>query len=209
VKFCEECSANLELQCPNRKAKIPPGRKFCGECGFKLTEPAETPPIDYAQPQSYTPKFLADKILTSRSSLEGERKLVTVLFADVANYTAMAEKLDPEEVHRIMDGYFKVLMNDIHHHEGNSWILLGRILGKIEPHQINMAAEPILKGVEILQRLKLKAMYSQGYLFLGELYLNGGKIDKAKNSLKRAEGMFQEMGMGYWLARTREVMAKF
>lgn len=91
VKFCEECGANLELKCPNCTAKIPPGRKFCGECGFKLTEPAEPPTIDYAQPQSYTPKFLADKILTSRSSLEGERKLVTVLFADVANYTAMAK----------------------------------------------------------------------------------------------------------------------
>jgi class 3 adenylate cyclase len=53
----------------------------------------QKPPVDYARPQSYTPKFLADKILTTRSSIEGERKLVTVLFADVANYTAMAEKL--------------------------------------------------------------------------------------------------------------------
>jgi class 3 adenylate cyclase/tetratricopeptide (TPR) repeat protein len=61
---------------------------------------------------------LADKILITRSSIEGERKLVTVLFADVANYTAMSEKLDPEEVHQIMEGCFKILMDEIHRYEG-------------------------------------------------------------------------------------------
>jgi predicted ATPase/class 3 adenylate cyclase len=61
---------------------------------------------------------LADKILTTRSSIEGERKLVTVLFADVANYTSISEKLDPEEIHRIMDGCFKILMDEIHKFEG-------------------------------------------------------------------------------------------
>jgi class 3 adenylate cyclase len=61
---------------------------------------------------------LADKILTTRSSIEGERKLVTVLFADAANYTSIAEKLDPEEVHQIMDGCFKILMDEIHRYEG-------------------------------------------------------------------------------------------
>ena len=61
---------------------------------------------------------MADKILTTRSSIEGERKLVTVLFADVANYTSMSEKLDPEEVHQIMDGCFKILMDEIHKYEG-------------------------------------------------------------------------------------------
>ena len=91
---------------------------FCGECGHDLTQPKETPTIDYNQPQSYTPKFLADKILTTRSSIEGERKLVTVLFADVANYTSISDKLDPEEVHQIMDGCFKILMDEIHKYEG-------------------------------------------------------------------------------------------
>jgi class 3 adenylate cyclase len=80
--------------------------------------PKEAPTIDYSEPQSYTPKHLADKILTSRSSIEGERKLVTVLFADVANFTSLSEKLDPEEVHQIMDGCFKILMDEIHKYEG-------------------------------------------------------------------------------------------
>jgi len=118
VKFCEECGAKLELVCPNCGANIPLSKKFCGECGHDRTKAEAAPPIDYTQPQSYTPKFLADKILTTRSSIEGERKLVTVLFADVANYTSLSEKLDPEEVHQIMDGCFEVLMDEIHRYEG-------------------------------------------------------------------------------------------
>jgi len=118
MKFCGACGAKFEIICPQCNFSNPPQFKFCGECGCDLSKPTETPPIDYSEPQSYTPKFLADKILTTRSSLEGERKLVTVLFADVANYTSLSEKLDPEEVHQIMDGCFKILMDEIHRYEG-------------------------------------------------------------------------------------------
>jgi class 3 adenylate cyclase len=118
AKFCSECGYKFEITCPKCESKIRSGSKFCDECGAKLAEPLEPPSLDYTQPQSYTPKFLADKILKSRSSIEGERKLVTVLFADVANYTSMAEKLDPEDVHQIMDGCFQILMDQIHKYEG-------------------------------------------------------------------------------------------
>ena len=118
VKFCEKCGANLELICPNCNSKIPFDRIFCGICGHNLTDSSEITSIDYPKLQSYTPKFLAEKILTTRSAIEGERKLVTVLFADVANYTSLSEKLDPEEVHKIMDGLFQILMDEIHKHEG-------------------------------------------------------------------------------------------
>jgi class 3 adenylate cyclase/predicted ATPase len=106
------------LACPKCAAEILPDDKYCGECGYDLRGSEEPAPIDYSEPQSYTPKFLADKILTTRSSIEGERKLVTVLFADVAGYTSISEKLDPEEVHQIMDGFFKILMDEIHKYEG-------------------------------------------------------------------------------------------
>jgi class 3 adenylate cyclase/tetratricopeptide (TPR) repeat protein len=78
----------------------------------------ESAVIDYSKPKSYTPKSLADKILTIRSSIGGERKPVTVFFADVANYASMFEKLDPDEVHQIVDGCFKILMDEIHKYEG-------------------------------------------------------------------------------------------
>jgi class 3 adenylate cyclase/tetratricopeptide (TPR) repeat protein len=123
VKFCEECGAKMETECPNCEAKIPLGKKFCGACGHKLEsppeKPSEAPPLDYSNPASYTPKHLADKILTTRSSIEGERKLITVLFLDVANFTGISERLDPEQVHEIMDGTFKILMDEIHKYEGN------------------------------------------------------------------------------------------
>jgi class 3 adenylate cyclase/tetratricopeptide (TPR) repeat protein len=118
AKFCIECAIPMEFHCPNCGAITPATGKFCKECAYDLRKPKEAPPVDYNYPQSYTPKFLADKILTTRSSIEGERKLVTVLFADVANYTSLSEKLDPEEVHQIMDGCFKILMDEIHKYEG-------------------------------------------------------------------------------------------
>jgi class 3 adenylate cyclase/tetratricopeptide (TPR) repeat protein len=117
-KFCRKCGAKLTVICPQCRSEIFPDDSFCGDCGYDVRKPKEAASIDYAEPQSYTPKFLADKILNTRSSIEGERKLVTVLFADVANYTSMSEKLDPEEVHHIMDGCFKILMDEIHKYEG-------------------------------------------------------------------------------------------
>ena len=113
ARFCGECGHKFEIACPECGTNNRAGNKFCDECGHDLRKPEEPPSIDYSEPQSYTPKHLKDKILTTRSSIEGKRKLVTVFFADVANYTAMSEKLDPEEVHQIMDGCFKILMDEI------------------------------------------------------------------------------------------------
>jgi len=118
--FCRNCGVSLEsdIICPNCGATNLRDSSFCEKCGQDLKRSKKTPSVDYSKPQSYTPKFLAEKILTNRSAIEGERKLVTVLFADVANYTSISEKLDPEEVHQIMDGCFKILMNEIHRYEG-------------------------------------------------------------------------------------------
>ncbi len=118
AKFCNSCGNKLEAVCTECGKANPPGSRFCNECGCDLSKPIETAPIDVNRPSSYTPSHLADKILTNRSAIEGERKLVTVLFADVANYTSLSEKLDPEEIHQIMDGCFKILMDEIHKYEG-------------------------------------------------------------------------------------------
>ena len=118
MQFCGNCAAKLERICSKCAFANPVDFKFCGKCAHDLTEFKTAVPVDYSQPQSYTPKFLAEKILKDRSSLEGERKLVTVLFADVANYTAMSGKLDSEECHQIMDGCFRILMDEIHRYEG-------------------------------------------------------------------------------------------
>jgi hypothetical protein len=108
MKFCGECGARFEALCPQCGFSNPPRFKFCGECGQKLDELKAAPPLDPSRPASYTPKHLADQILTSRSALEGEHKIVTVLFADVASFTSLSEKLDGEEVTYAYDHRYAV-----------------------------------------------------------------------------------------------------
>jgi class 3 adenylate cyclase/tetratricopeptide (TPR) repeat protein len=93
--------------------------------------------------------------------------------------------------------------------EGLAWILLGRIYGKAEKTQVDRAEEYILQGIKILDELKLKALYAQGYHYLGKLYADTGQQDKALRNLKKAERMFREMGMDYWVAKTQKVLERF
>jgi hypothetical protein len=89
--------------------------------------------------------------------------------------------------------------------EAGSWLLLGTILGKAVPQEITKAEGCILKGIEIYKELKTKANYPLGNLYLSEIYLNGGKKEKAIDNLKKAEGMFREMGMDGWLVKAIEI----
>src|SRR5215475_11472726 len=84
--------------------------------------PATVPVLDPARgPVSYTPPHLVEKILTSRSALEGERKQVTVLFADVKGSMDLAELIDPEEWHKIMDRFFAILSDGVHRRKRSPW----------------------------------------------------------------------------------------
>lgn len=127
--FCGKCGTKVEQICSKCNSSNPPDFSFCGKCGQALGEAPQPSPVpvafDRAEPKSYTPKHLADKILTNRKTLEGERKLVTVMFADVAGFTALSEKLDPEDVHRIMDGCCRILVDEIHRFEGTVGVNLG------------------------------------------------------------------------------------
>src|SRR5713226_9795644 len=85
ARFCRECGATFGAVCSGCGAKVEAGSKFCDSCGAPLTATPTQPaaPDRFASPESYTPKHLAEKILTSKAALEGERKQVTVLFADL------------------------------------------------------------------------------------------------------------------------------
>jgi hypothetical protein len=115
AKFCEECEAPLGRKCARCGADLRPVARFCDGCAAPVTGPAQSGSKD---PRSYTPKHLAEKILTTRSALEGERKPVTILFADVKGSTELASELDPEEWHGIMDRFFQILAEGVHRFEG-------------------------------------------------------------------------------------------
>jgi predicted ATPase/class 3 adenylate cyclase len=116
ARFCEECASPLIRVCPSCGTELRPSARFCDECATPV--PARATEAPERAPRAYTPKHLADKILTSRSALEGERKQVTVLFADVKGSMDLAEQVDPEEWHRILDRFFQILADGVHRFEG-------------------------------------------------------------------------------------------
>src|SRR5438445_155089 len=116
MKFCGECGARLVAVCAACGASSAPTQKFCGDCGAPLTQTGST--AKFASPEIYTPKHLAEKILISKNALEGERKQVTVLFADLKGSMELLAERDPEEARRILDPVLEHMMEAVHRYEG-------------------------------------------------------------------------------------------
>lgn len=117
ARFCTKCGEKLTLACPACGVEASLSDKFCHDCGSKIPLPHESE--SQSRPLTdYTPRHLADEILGSRSALEGERKQVTVLFADVKHSTEIASALDIEDWHGVLDGFFQVLSREVHRFEG-------------------------------------------------------------------------------------------
>ena len=114
-KFCGECGARLTAACRACGASNPPEQRFCGECGASLDAP---PTSRFASAQQYTPKHLAERILSSKEALEGERKQITVLFADLKGSTELIADRDPEEARKLLDPVLEKMMEAVHRYEG-------------------------------------------------------------------------------------------
>ena len=124
--YCLACGARVGSTCGSCASELPPGARFCNKCGAPVPQPSSVAdPPRFASPESYTPRYLAEKILTSRSAVEGERKQVTVLFVDVSGFTALSERLDPEIVHSVMTRAFELMLAKIHRYEGTVNQFLG------------------------------------------------------------------------------------
>jgi class 3 adenylate cyclase len=115
--FCLECGGRLTLPCGSCGAELPSGSRFCNYCGTPV-HPSSVSPPQLSTPDAYTPTHLAEKIMTSRSALEGERKLVTVLFADLKGSMALLADRDPEESRKLLDPVLERMMEAVHHYEG-------------------------------------------------------------------------------------------
>jgi len=124
MKFCTGCGERFFTSCQACGMANPAAQKFCGECGAAL-HPALIAATRYGSPQAYTPKHLVEKILTSRASLEGERKQVTVLFADIKGSLELLAGRDPEEVRKLLDPVLEQMMLSVHRYEGTVNQVLG------------------------------------------------------------------------------------
>lgn len=120
--------------------------------------PRPAPPLcaPEREPLAYTPRHLIEKILTTRSSLEGERKQVTVLFCDIANSTPLAERLGPERMHRLLNQFFELALGEVHRYEGTINQFLGdgfmALFGAPIAHE-DHAWRAVLTAVSLQRRL--------------------------------------------------------
>jgi len=101
--------------------RLPSGAKFCPECAHPVATSAPVPPADdtrFSSPATYTPRHIAEKILSSKGALEGERKQVTVLFADLKGSMELLADRDPEEARRLLDPVLTRMLEAVHRYEG-------------------------------------------------------------------------------------------
>src|SRR5215510_10188066 len=117
AKFCVECASPLPKTCVSCGSQLPPTAKFCPECA-QPTGVSASVASSFGAPETYTPGHLASKILNSRAALEGERKQVTVLFADLKGSTELLADRDPEEARKLLDPVLDHMMEAVHHYEG-------------------------------------------------------------------------------------------
>src|SRR5215472_1373382 len=126
--FCDHCGVCLETVCSHCGAPNRPEARFCRICGQTIKQAATIATVEVPgapSPDSYVPRYLAEKILASRQSLEGERKQVTVLFADIKGSTRLLEGIDPEQAQKLIDPVLHVMMDAVHRYEGTVNQVLG------------------------------------------------------------------------------------
>ncbi|HXU90638.1 MAG TPA: adenylate/guanylate cyclase domain-containing protein [Methylomirabilota bacterium] len=177
ARFCEDCGARLELSCPSCGQPVTPGKKFCRSCGAAVAAEGTA-----SSPSSYTPKHLAEKILTSRAALEGERKQVTVLFADLKGSMELLADRDPEEARKILDPVLEQMMEAVHRYEGTVNQVMGDGIMALfgaplahEDHAVR-ACYAALRMQESLRRYAHDTRRSHGVEVQIRVGLNSGEV---------------------------------
>ncbi len=181
-RFCAECGAQLPLRCSSCGFSNEPEEKFCGGCGVPLSVAPRVPAPRRSGPQSYTPAYLAEKILTSRSALEGERKQVPVLFGDLKSSMELLAERDPEEARQLLDPVLEHMMAAVHRYEGTVNQVMGdgimALFGAPLAHEDHAARAcyAALAMQEALQRYAEEVRRTQGLLVQMRVGLNSGEV---------------------------------
>src|SRR5262249_4453668 len=181
ARFCRECGATFAAVCPSCGAKVDARSKFCDSCGTAMVAaPAATAP--FASPESHTPRHLAGKILTSKAALEGERKQVTVLFADLKGSMELLADRDPEEARKILDLVLQHMMEVVHRYEGTVNQVMGDGIMALfgaplahEDHAVR-ACYASLRMQEAVKRYAEEARRGSGVLLHIRVGLNSGEV---------------------------------
>jgi class 3 adenylate cyclase/tetratricopeptide (TPR) repeat protein len=181
AKFCLECGARVALTCTKCRSELPAGAKFCLECGEAVSSQATAEPR-FASPGYYTPKHLAEKILTSKAALEGERKQVTVLFADLKGSMELLADRDPEEARKILDPVLERMMEAVHRYEGTVNQVMGDGIMALfgaplahEDHAVR-ACYAALGMQESVKRYAEELRGAEGVLVQIRVGLNSGEV---------------------------------
>src|SRR5499433_647350 len=179
AKFCEQCGAPQTRVCAHCGSQVSSTAKFCSQCGRSLT------PVDdsrFASPRSYTPQHLADKILTARAAIEGERKQVTVLFADIKGSMELFAERDPEAAQKIFDPVLERMIEAVHHYEGTVNRVMGDGIMSLfgapiahEDHAVR-ACYAALRMQETIAQYAAEVQRSQGVAVTIRIGLNSGEI---------------------------------
>ena len=114
--FCLGCGVRFSMSCSSCGNELPSGSRFCNKCGTPAG-PESQSQSRFASPESYMPKHLAEKIRTSKAALEGERKQVTVLFADLKGSMELLADRDPEEARKLLEPVLEHMMDAVHRYE--------------------------------------------------------------------------------------------
>src|SRR2546428_9539520 len=181
AKFCLECGARVALTCTKCRSELPAGAKFCLECGEPVASQA-TAEARFTSPEAYTPKHLAEKILTSKSALEGERKQVTVLFAALKGSMELLADRDPEEARQILDPVLERLMAAVHRYEGMVNQVMGdgimALFGAPVAHEDHAvrACYAALAMQEALRRYAEEVRRTHGLVVQIRVGLNSGEV---------------------------------
>src|SRR5437870_188213 len=120
ARFCIECASPFARRCPSCGTENPPHAKFCAQCATHLSDrasPASSSGLS-VPPQQSVEVYVATTEGKSDRPLEGERKTVTALFADIKGSMELMEDLDPEEARAIVDPALKLMIEAVHHYEG-------------------------------------------------------------------------------------------
>ena len=168
--FCQECGTRLEAACPSCGTPNQLGAKFCRKCGQRLsqTETAQAAPGPrFGSPESYTPKHLAERIITSKAALEGERKQVTVLFADLKGSMELLADRDPEEARKLLDPVLERMMEAVHRYEGTVNQVMGdgimALFGAPIAHEDRQPRREPARGVLLLLVRRYRPEYHHAW----------------------------------------------